>query len=271
MPFLGCVGDEDARAFCEAQLTRQAAARAADRGKTEVAQQLHERAAVLFKQCGEEMHAKGVGSCQQTCSLVAWRSKVAFVLSVARCWCAVCWIRLTLPRTLVAHPAGKHRQAAGCYEAAGRWGEAGDVWVACGEGLLAAGCYEKAKRWQDALARWACGQAAALSISSTVPWSTSVAAPDVLMRVAYWLHVVAAYASAPPARDPAVAAMSHHSLYTMQLCASPDLSYAGWLPYAAPTLCCWTAPAGPPACRMTTWRVWRRWSAGQLLLRGHQR
>lgn len=55
---------------------------------------------------------------------------------------------------LASHPAGKHRQAAGCYEAAGRWGEAGDVWVVCGDGLRAAGCYEKAKRWQDALARW---------------------------------------------------------------------------------------------------------------------
>ncbi|PNH10429.1 TPR and ankyrin repeat-containing protein 1 [Tetrabaena socialis] len=49
----GRLGDEPGRLFSEAQLARQAAKQAEDRGNTPAAQRQHGRAAELFKQCGK--------------------------------------------------------------------------------------------------------------------------------------------------------------------------------------------------------------------------
>lgn len=85
-----CAGDEDARAFCEAQLTRQAAARAADRGKGEAAQQLHERAAVLFKQCGEKMHLSVLVRANSHETVAFLRLRLSCPGCSSLTWCAVC-------------------------------------------------------------------------------------------------------------------------------------------------------------------------------------
>ncbi|KXZ52835.1 hypothetical protein GPECTOR_8g218 [Gonium pectorale] len=51
------LGDEQSRVFCEAQLARAAAKKAADRGHPDAARQHHARAAALFKQCGKHLSA----------------------------------------------------------------------------------------------------------------------------------------------------------------------------------------------------------------------
>ncbi|KXZ43819.1 hypothetical protein GPECTOR_80g179 [Gonium pectorale] len=53
----GILGDDEGRAFCEAQLARAAAKKACDHGQADAARQHHARAADLFIQCGKYLSA----------------------------------------------------------------------------------------------------------------------------------------------------------------------------------------------------------------------